>query len=213
MLDNDTMVLNILAAYADATTDERRDGFAWYPEALDFAQGLTDAYGIRVEQSAAVIAALSPQLDWERNKVWAAEVVDAWHSGTILPRRGLGNSLRRAAIALRGDLTDIEREKGSLKVHRFYHSILGHSGYATVDRHALRVALGNYGDAVPAMTDNAYRSVERAYIDASGELRKGTRHIQAVTWIVCRRERGLIDDPNKFAREHAKRRHPSYRGN
>jgi len=204
--DHDSMVINILAAYADATPAERRDGFAWYPEALDFARALSEAYPISVEQAAAVIAALSPQKDWDGNKRWAAEVVEAWHAGTILPRRGLTNSLTRATIALRGDLTDILRTSGTLKVNRFYRSIIGERGVACVDRHAIRVAMGDFVSAPPALSDGTYLAVESAYLDAARELRKGSRHIQAVTWLVARRERGLTDDPNKFARVHARKR-------
>jgi hypothetical protein len=207
--DFDSMVINILAAYADANTDERKAGFDWYPQAYEFCQNLANEFPISVEQVAAVTAALSPQKDWISNQVWADEIIRSFFGSMIFRSRGLGNSFRRAMIALNGDLSDIERESGTLKVNRFYHSILGDAGYATIDRHAIRVAYGDFVSSPPSISDGTYREIERAYIEASRELRKGTRHIQAVTWIVCRRERGLIEDPNKYARQAAKRRHPS----
>lgn len=207
--DFDTMVINILAAYADADKHERAAGFDWYPQAYKFCENLANEFPISVEQVAAVTAALSPQKDWISNQIWADEIIRSFFGSMIFRSRGLTNSFRRAMIALNGDLSDIEREAGTMKVNRFYHSILGHAGYATIDRHAIRVAYGDFESAPPSISDGTYREIERAYIEASKELRKGTRHIQAVTWIVCRRERGLEEDPNKFAREFAKRRHPS----
>lgn len=191
MLDRETMVLNILGAYADATPSERTDGFSWYDDAKQFASNLSSAYGITLEQAAGVIAVLSPQMDWEANKRWAAELCFAWRADLPLPRRGLTNSLRRAMIILNGDLSDVERSKGTMKVNRFYLSILGRAGYATIDRHAIRVALGDFINNVPAVSDKQYEVIERAYVEAARELKKATRHVQAVTWIVCRRERGL----------------------
>lgn len=194
--DHDTMVLNILAAYADSTGDERREGFAWYPEARDYAAYLAQAFGLSTKITAAVIAALSPQTSWGHNKRWARQVIEAYVAGDDLPRRGLGNNLRRAKIALSGDLSDIARSKGTLKVHNFYRSILGSPGAVCVDRHAMRVAIGDPQAAGGITSDGAYNKVAAAYRDAAQELRKGVRHVQAVTWLVMRRQRDIA---GKFA--------------
>jgi hypothetical protein len=194
--DHDTMVLNVLAAYADATTAERREGFAWYPEARDYAAYLAQAFGLPTTITAAVIAALSPQTSWGHNKRWAREVVEAYALGQPLPRRGLGNNLRRAALALSGDLSDIHRTKGTLKVHNFYRSILGNPGAVCVDRHALRVVLGDPNATGYISSDGVYERAAEAYRDAAKELKKGARHVQAVTWLVMRRQRDIA---GKFA--------------
>ena len=190
MLDLDTMTLNVLAFYAEATPSERAEGFAWYPAAREASENIARRHGITIEQAVATVAALSPQMEWNANLRWAAEVAEAHVAGAPLPRRGLGNSLRRAEVALSGDLSDIMRTTGTLKVNNFYLSILGVPGAVCVDRHAIRVALGDASVTPPALTDNRYRMVADAYRQAAGELRKRASGIQAVTWLVCKRLRG-----------------------
>jgi hypothetical protein len=191
--DHDSMVLNILSFYADSTSAERADGRAWYATALEASDNIARRTGVALDTVVAVVSVLSPQKEWNSNIAWAAECVEAWVAGRDLPRRGLGNSLRRAARALAGDRTDIMRQDNTLKVHNFYLSILGVPGAVCVDRHAIRVAMG---DALlpspPGLTDNVYRQVAEAYRDAARELRVGSRHVQAITWTVCKRRRVAV---------------------
>lgn len=186
---HDDMVLNILAFYAEATPAERAEGMAWYTTALEAAQNIAARTGLSVEVVVAVIAVLSPQKEWNENLAWAAEVCEAHVAGLSLPRRGLGNSLRRAAIALSGDLSDVDRAVGSPKVREFYRSILGRPSAACVDRHALRIVAGDPLSTPPAMTDARYRLAADAYREAGRELGVAARHVQAVTWGVCKRMR------------------------
>lgn len=185
----DDMVLNILAFYAEATADERRGGRAWYAAAYEVAENIARRTGLAVDTVVAVIAVLSPQQEWESNVAWAIEVCEAWVAGNPLPRRGLGNSLLRAERALRGDTSDVLRTKGSLKVYNFYMAILSAPGAVAVDRHAIRVALGDPNANPPALSDGRYALVADAYRAAASELRTGVRHVQAVTWVVVKRAR------------------------
>jgi len=187
--DHNTMVINILAFYAEATPQERSNGFAWYPTAYSEAVSMENRTGIDRSVTAAVIAALSPQMEWGANVRWAREAVDAWVAGNPVPRRGLGNSIKRAQRALEGDSSDILRESGTLKVRNFYGSIMGERGAVCVDRHALRIALGDPMGTPPGMTDARYLMVADAYRSAARELKIGARHLQAITWIVCKRVR------------------------
>lgn len=188
--DHDSMVLNVLAFYADASADERADGMSWYAAARESAENIAQRTGVNLDTVVAVVSVLSPQKLWESNVAWAAECVEAWVAGRDLPRRGLGNSLRRAAKALAGDRTDIARQDNTLKVHNFYLSILGVPGAVCVDRHAIRVAMGDaLAPSPPGLTDNVYRQVAEAYRDAARELKLGARHVQAITWTVCKRQR------------------------
>jgi len=191
--DHDTMVLNILAFYAEATDAELADGHAWYLAAREAAANIAQRTGLELAVVVAVIAVLSPQKEWNSNIAWAAEVCEAHVAGRPLPRRGLGNSLRRAERALSGDLSDVLRTAGSLKVREFYRSIMGLPSSACVDRHALRVVLGSATIAPPAMTDNRYRQAADAYRAAGRELGVAARHVQAVTWGVCKRMRESAD--------------------
>ena len=187
------MVLNILAFYAEATADERAGGFAWYPTAYAEAEAIAVRTGVEVDTAAAVIAVLSPQMEWNANVRWANEVCEAWVADEPLPRRGLGNSLARAERALRGDPADIRRSKGTLKVRNFYGSIVAEPGAVCVDRHAIRIVMGDPMGTPPSLTDARYLLAAEAYREAARELRIGARHLQAITWVVCKRLREQND--------------------
>lgn len=187
--DLNTMVLNVLAFYAEATAAERKGGFAWYPTAYADAAAIAADAGVAVSTAVAVVSVLSPQKEWVSNLAWAREVCEAWAAGEPLPARGLGNSLARAERALRGDTADILREKGTLKVRNFYGSIMGEPGAVCVDRHAIRIVMGDPLGSPPSLTDARYLLAAEAYREAARELRIGARHLQAVTWVVCKRLR------------------------
>lgn len=187
--DLDTMVLNVLAFYAEATADERRGGFAWYPTAYADAEAIAADTGIDTATAVAVVSVLSPQKEWVSNLAWARAVCEAWAAGEPLPRSGLGNSLARAERALAGDTSDILREKGTLKVRNFYGSIMGEPGAVCVDRHAIRIVMGDPLVTPPSLTDARYLLAAEAFREAARELRIGARHLQAVTWVVCKRLR------------------------
>jgi hypothetical protein len=188
LLDHDTLVLNVLYHYAAATDAERADGAAWYPDAYGFAAELADRHDLSVDVTSAVVAVLSPQTEWSYNKRWAASVVHGFAATGLVPSGGgLSNSLRRAAIALTGDLSDVSRERGTQKVNRFWRSILGEDRIACVDRHAIRVALGDHDTGTDKLTDKRYGAVERAYVEAADELGLLSTEVQAVTWVAVRR--------------------------
>jgi hypothetical protein len=185
-------VENIIAFWRRATADERANGGAWYVAAREAAENIARRNNIAVETAIAVVSVLSPQMEWNANLRWAAEVVEAWKRGDTLPRRGLGNSLVRAARALAGNRDDIMREKGTLKVHNFYLSIRGVPGAICVDRHAIRVVMGDSTATPPSLTDKRYRAAAAAYQEAARRMRVRASTMQAVTWVVCKRERAML---------------------
>ena len=64
-----------------ATPQELRDGIEWYDDAMAFAQLLSDTFGIARVIAAAIISALSPNNKWERNKVDAWTLCQAYADG------------------------------------------------------------------------------------------------------------------------------------
>lgn len=174
------LVDNILTAYRNADPALKSHGLAWYPTAAEVAQQVADMAGIPFLNGAAVLAVLSPQTSWNHNVRWAFAIADAHRNGDPLPSMGLGNNLRRARIALTS-LDDVERSKGTLKVHNFYGSIIGRNGAVCVDRHAIRIAEGS-DDVATSLTDRIYRKYARAYLDAAGVLKRRAADVQAATW-------------------------------
>lgn len=181
-MQTETLAANIVQAFRAADPTLKRHGLDWYPTARAMAVEVGQRAGLTPRHGAAVIAALSPQNAWESNVRWALECADAHANGADLPSRGLGNSLRRAAIALSGDLSDIERTKGTLKVHNFYRSIMGERGAVCVDRHAVRIALGDRAHNGNITSDGMYNRFAAAYLAAGSELHIAARKVQAATW-------------------------------
>lgn len=91
----DELSANIVATYDLATDDERANGETWYELAHLFAAQLSP----RVERSAGVIAALSPQCSW-------AENVKLAHRAFRVSERLYGqtrSNIAKAERILRGD--------------------------------------------------------------------------------------------------------------
>lgn len=185
-----TMAENILDALARATADDWLYGVSWYPQAHAYATHLADEFGITVEQAAAVIAVLSPRVEWEENRDLARRALQAWADGHPIAV-GLTNNCERAERNL-ADPTcaDVKRSHRTLKVNSFYRNIMGDESCATIDRHALRTALGDHSlpESAPS-TDAAYRALSDAYVLAAADADLPTSMLQAIVWSVCRRER------------------------
>lgn len=176
-----TLADNILAAYRNADRTLKGHGLKWYPTAAEVAREVASMAGIPFLNGAAVLAVLSPQTSWDHNVRWAFAIADAHRNGDPLPSMGLGNNLKRAAIALTS-LDDVERTKGTLKVHNFYGSIIGRNGAVCIDRHAIRIAEGDPNADINSISDGKYRKYARAYLDAAAALKRRAADVQAATW-------------------------------
>ncbi|QDP60085.1 MAG: hypothetical protein Unbinned1473contig1001_9 [Prokaryotic dsDNA virus sp.] len=67
---------NLRFLYEQTLPEYRERAKQWYVGANKLAQGLADQYNLKLEQSAAVLAALSPQLDWFLNYELGRRVID-----------------------------------------------------------------------------------------------------------------------------------------
>ncbi|VVB50953.1 Uncharacterised protein [uncultured archaeon] len=76
----DHVSVNLKKLY-NQVPQERRDANAkWYESANKLAQDLADKYGRTPEQMSAVIAAMSPQKDWDMNVGLAKRVANIYHT-------------------------------------------------------------------------------------------------------------------------------------
>lgn len=181
---------NIVAAYQRATPDQRARGLEWYARANDLARELDPD---NVPRAAGVIAALSPQCQWERNAAIAR--------ASYLLGSGTGNiysaNNRKASRILRGE--DPADVLGGPKVRSFYAGILAPEGTDTVciDRHAHDIAVGRRTDDATRTaslgTAKGYDAFVRAYQRAAALLGVPASHVQAVTWTVWRERPGRWD--------------------
>lgn len=180
------IVKNILAVYGLATDSERKHGADWYRDAhaiaVDIAEG--DAW-----RGAGVIAALSPRVKWHINVRYARR---AFETGIVT---GHTKAMCAQAQRILDGEAALDVLKGD-KVRAFCAAIAtaGESNIATIDRHALEIALGKvYSDKErPTIGKKLYREMSAAYAGAAKSAGISVNAMQATTWVVWRREKGIV---------------------
>lgn len=156
---------NILKLFREIPADVIAEGREWYPRARALAEELADTHGhvsrhysnlwdAEVRKAAAVIAVLSPRVNWERNKMLARLVYDlaaieTWTVDMSVEevRKGWGYGLSDGAgkafriLVLNEDPDDVV---GGPKVRQFWQTIVDptDSRAVVIDRHAIDVAFG-----------------------------------------------------------------------
>jgi hypothetical protein len=188
-------VRNILKVYRMATDDDVREGIEWYARALREANAISKKLGVPVPTVVGVMAALSPNNRWERNKVDAFNACSAYVRGMSIDafRVSTYHSMKAKAWSILEDsLTDddaiLDRLNGQ-KIRSFYSNIMG-LDEVTVDGHALNIARGYR----VGLTDDAtnigvqmYRDLQAAYVRAAKRAGVKPHEMQAVTWTVWKR--------------------------
>lgn len=181
------LVANILATYERATPAECAHGGDWYGDARRLACTLDPD---DPKRAAAVIAVLSPRLNWERN---AKLAIQAYETGTATG--ALPANCDKANRLLRGH--GIEYNVRGDKVKSFYANIIGdNAGAVTIDRHAYDVARGRVGtDKTRAELSNkgVYAAFVEAYRRAAVALDIDPVELQATTWLAWRRLKKIAD--------------------
>lgn len=176
---------NILAVYARATDAERADGASWYRMAHDIAVDIAngDAW-----KGAGVIAAFSPMQKWDIN---VRNARNAFATGIAT-----GHTKAMCAIAQR--ILDGEYAMDVLKgdkTRAFCAAIAtaGESDIATIDRHAHDIAVNSldFTDSTRNIGKRLYREMADAYAIAATSAGISVNAMQAITWVVWRREKGI----------------------
>jgi hypothetical protein len=183
-------VENIIQKYHSASPEFLKGGNEWYERAHDVAKGIG---GGDVQRGAGIVAALSPQMSWERNINMAHELV---RHGTASHTE---DNLKKALKIHEG--ADPREVLGGHKVRSFYENIVDPSNPnpVTIDRHAHDIAVGDPFKGSGGGTRNTapvdlglssmgrYKHFEHAYRHAAGELGVELPHkVQAVTWVTHR---------------------------
>ena len=186
------VVANILAWYDVATTAERADGIDWYPAARREIADMSQRHEHPFAVCAAVVSHLSPQLGWTANVRAAHEFLA---SPMVRPNAVLGMSYRNALRALTSSSDPLATfAPRAHKTRSFYLNFQGDDDAVTVDRHALRVAVGDYSPAIAgALTRiGVYESLAHAYRVAARRVGTSPAELQAVTWVAARNRGGEL---------------------
>lgn len=186
-MESSAQVKRILGVFGRARPEELSEGLAWYETANTFAEGLATKHDISIEAASGIIAALSPQVLWERNMTLAESLCAGKRK---LP--ALGANVNKAKRILRGD--DPLDVLGGNKVRAFYACIVypETTDAVCIDRHAYALAEGLVRPNSDRVADrlesvrvyNATSDFYRLAARLIGEVRPC--QVQAVTWVVWR---------------------------
>jgi len=171
-------VTNILAAYKQASKDQRRRGADWYPAAHQLADMLSDGHP---RMGAGVIAALSANKSWTENQKLAARCFDGNMSGTF------EDALTKVRRIMAGERPE-DVLPMTVKTGNFFRCIADpHDQEAVViDRHAHDVAVGErFGKRDRGLSNvRRYAALAHAYREAARKLRMTPNVLQAIVWLV-----------------------------
>lgn len=201
---------NVLAVFRAGTPDDVTDGRGWYARARSACLTIARDYGATLEMVAVVLAIISPSTPWQRN-VWLTEEAfrlaslgltfdEVWRG---LPMMG-ANARKAAAVVLGAEpWSVISGPKVTPFAQRVIDAATGATGPGSVviDRHAHDIALGRVTsdrERNQALSrKGGHHAFAMAYVRAAATLRRTGEcpgitpsELQAVTWVVWRREYG-----------------------
>lgn len=154
----------------DITKEENDRIVAWYKQANEHARSLSNMRNWTIEQSASVISAFSPRVQWERN----IQLAFAYATGGEV--RCLRNSIRNAQHAT-GYGFDALR---GLKTNAFARNISGDLDAVTIDVWMLRP----FGLKQANKTN--YRTLAEAVRVVAREVGMTPADLQALIWVRLR---------------------------
>lgn len=175
-------VENVLSVFHAATDEQMTTGLDWYNDAHEFALSLDASNPSR---AAGVIAALSPMMGWDCNKMQAGRVFERGNAAGL----GLARNCDKAQMIYDGSNPE-DVLKGD-KVCAFYRTILNPTGDISpvIDRHAFDIAVGRVTDdkSRSMLTrKGVYDSFANVYRHAAIAVGVGAAQMQAVTWTAWR---------------------------
>lgn len=205
--DYPTNPFNILGVYFSASTQIKHEGMHWYSDANEICDKIATKYKTDTWLVAGVVAALSPNVRWERNVtdaelILAAEYADDvdWRSTTV---SAYPLNRAKAVTIMDNNLTasdDIHSVLNGNKTKAFFTCISNPKDFdaVCVDGHARCIFYGvrealkskSMGDREYNHIANAYREAARIISDIEGEHILPMQ-VQAVTWCHWRIHHGI----------------------
>lgn len=191
------MESNLRSVLSKATPTDVQQGKDWYNEAHQYAKQLSNEHRISMRRACAVIAALSPRNRWERNKVDADNLIRWARNPVIKPTFGtFGPNVDKAyrIATYDGYLSDklvLAILKGPKVVAFFFNIYDPDKPHVTVDTHMhLAVGEGKYlpVEERPNLTAKTMKQIADTVINVSKELGLRPCEVQAIAWIVWKRE-------------------------
>jgi hypothetical protein len=189
------LVDNLKSWYYLASESERIAGKDWYASAYLQCRKLSESLGVTTEDVATVTALLSPNTPWDKNLLYAEQVI--LHSqGLPLEKIGVyPANIGKALRYLKGESLESIIKLRPSKVYSFAHNLQLHAEYVTIDGHAIHAALGVFNalDKVPSQYFKPlwYQRFQSAYTDAALQIGIIPYALQAIVWVTYRNKRGV----------------------
>lgn len=190
----------IVAKFTLATSQEVQLGCDWYASAFKISCRIANKYGLRPEEAAGVIAALSPNNRWERNIIDAEAMIKCWSAGgtdeDILAVKvcTYTKMQEKALNILRG--CDIITTLNGPKIIEFFNCITNSAlNDVCIDGHAYSVWFGQRltMKQVPNIGKKLRQQIKTDYVDATSFINEELNEsftaadIQAITWVTHKR--------------------------
>lgn len=181
---------NLRHEWRKVTEPDRVEGLGWYPLAQGIVRQWSKHYGYPVDTVAAIVAAISPQLEWTRNLVIADDVL-AHRPPSIggVLRLNLAKALRLRDSDSTADLAARMREQFPTgpKVLNFALNLVGNMDAVTVDTHAFQCALGDPLSTI-TVRPTTYAIVADCFRTVADEMAVSPAAFQAILWHSWRRQ-------------------------
>jgi len=180
---------NIVKLWNMATDKEKQTN--WYSDEQQFVTDLAQNYDVCPKKVANLVSAISPQTKWEKNKEYALLALQGFYAtqNGWIARQDLPKIHKYSAVSKNGyAVLYNEKFKLGQKTSSFAKNLQGDMYEVTVDSLAMSILLGFYTKAGSyKIADKAYKHAQKLYTEVANEVGVLPAHLQAVTWVVCRR--------------------------
>lgn len=175
---------NLLSLYRQRVESDDTLGRAWYPTAHRIVLDWSDAYNQSIATVACVIAAISPQIDWERNLIAADDVLAGRAISVGGPLHLNVAKARKIAKDRSGQITPYFPY--GPKVASFACNLAGDWSVVTVDGHAAQAAMNDVMFS-RGLSWTPYAVFAQVYLDVARRLSLEPATFQAIIWHVWKR--------------------------
>lgn len=178
-------------AWAERASDrEREEGLRWYEEAMQFADYLSITFNVSKVVAAGVISALSPNNRWERNKIDAFNLIQAYRDGRTMDDVSVctyTNNKRRAWGILSGDAEMLRKAR---KTHAFALNVGAmDESVVTIDKWMLRAFVTTSlkpKDVPTSCTPVQYDRLSAHFCKVARGMGYKPYELQAIIWVTIR---------------------------
>tara|TARA_R110000796_G_scaffold90118_3_gene193814 strand:+ start:1541 stop:2167 length:627 start_codon:yes stop_codon:yes gene_type:complete len=192
--------------YNICTDIEKSEGLNWYKEANFYSLHLSELFKLDSNiKVCGIISALSPAVNWERNKIDAHNFLalaskQASNKTILSGKFGTYKNNVLKAIEIYNlvnptaeKIASILLGKTGFKTMSFFYNIynLKNTNIVTIDRHAVKVANNIYKGGGVSISKKQYFNTQKAYIKTAKKLSIKPYQLQAVVWVKYRQLRNL----------------------